>query len=149
MSDVTTSREPHSFTYWIGYRTLEGWLEAISREEPIYGLPMMQREWTGGMETRLHYVLLCQIDPRGNVIYFRVNTARGEFIANQPFGSLSEGAIERAMQFWVLLQTLLSERDIRIIEAMIDLPKDGLQIVGSTTEIMWSEESQQYERVEV
>jgi len=108
---------------FVGYVTLEAWLEALLPERPVLAMPLVEPGTEqSGMRTDTLVVTCQQVDTEGHVHYCRLRAASLTRCFGEPF---SEDWREREAAWcslWDAVQEILRERGLTYRSATVASP---------------------------
>ena len=132
---------------FIGFATLEGWIEAIDPNRPLLAMPLVQPgPIHAGLQTDQLLVVCRQVDPRGCVLYCRLRAASLTRCYGEPFDADWQARETAWHTLWDAVESSLKERGCTLQRATVAWPKDHVFLEGRSQEITFDRASRTYLR---
>lgn len=110
--------------FFVGYQTLEKWLAAINREEPVFAALTTEPGKPDGHQLRIDTVLILVAQPgaEGLLHYCRLVLGELRYMDDRPFDIDHIQRLAKAEQTWNQVQEWLASKHLNVIEGVIGLP---------------------------
>jgi hypothetical protein len=109
---------------FVGYATLEQWLDALLPDRPVLAMPLVEQgPEQSGMRTDTLVVVCQQIDPEGHVHYCRLRAASLTRCYGEPFNTDWREREVAWRSLWDAVQEILRERGLTYRGATVAPPQ--------------------------
>lgn len=111
---------------YIGYPTLEGWAQAVQKDEPVYAMLLTEPGKTtqNGYRVDDLTIVCAQPDAHNRAHYCRLLVGQVAYVADQPFGDKHDQSMDWAETAWDLVKDWLWEQNFDVREAALAVPVD-------------------------
>ena len=134
---------------FVGFATLEGWIEAVDRARPVLAMRLIEPgPNSGGIQVDELLVVCQQVDTNGSVLYCRFRAASLTRCYGQPF-DLDWQQREAAWEtLWDAVESTLIDCGFTLQRATVAWPKGYVFLQGRSEAIRFDPASRTYLRTD-
>lgn len=142
---LTGEAVPAQMPLFVGYATLEKWLDTRTKALPAYVLPLVEPgQDQGGLSIDALLVICQQQDERGNVHYCRLRAAEMSRCFGEPFCSDWREREAAWHSYAAAVEGELTARGIPVVAASIAVPRALRPLEGTSETIRFDRASGRY-----
>ena len=134
---------------FVGFATLEGWIEAVDRSRPVLALRLVEPgPGSGGIQVDELLVVCQQVATDGSVLYCRLRAASLTRCYGQPFDPDWREREAAWETLWDAVESTLIDRGFTIQRATVAWPKGYVFLQGRSEDIRFDRVSKTYLRTD-
>jgi hypothetical protein len=135
----------HDFPLFIGYTTLEAWMEAIDPSRPVFACKITEpgENSTYVQETRI-VIMIAQPDESDLVHYCRLPVGHVKIFFGESFGKEHQQQVELAEQAWKLVYKWLKGKGLPMRQGVVATPANLRMVDGQAGCLHFDNQEQRY-----
>ena len=134
---------------FVGFATLEGWIEAVDRSRPVMTLRLVEPgPSSGGIQVDELLVVCQQVDTNGSVLYCRLRAASLTRCYGEPFDPDWQQRQTAWETLWDAVERTLTDWGFTIQRATVAWPKGYVFLQGRSEAIRFDRASKTYLRTD-